>query len=100
MIKSFYDSTPDSQKVELVLPDSRIDQSFEKVDENDEPLKISFNENYRLYERLDAFYLEYYKILKEINLFLEYPKIIVSIRTHTKSDASVILYRPYHPLIE
>ena len=63
-------------------------------------LKVSFNSHgYRLYERLDNYYLEYHKILKEALDFLE-PECIVNIHSHDpdeisdtyKNNSDVILY--------
>jgi len=58
---------------------------------------ISFNQNYRFYERLSDFYLEYHKVLTEVMLFLETPKIIVSVHTHSKNSkaGNIALYRPH-----
>ena len=46
---------------------------------------------------MSDFYLEYHKILTEVMLFLENPKIIVSVHTHKKNAEAghVALYRPY-----
>lgn len=52
--------------------------------------------------RLSSFKLEYDKLLKEVMVFLEYPKMIVSIHTHDadlfepgSAHSDVMLYRPY-----
>lgn len=43
---------------------------------------MSFNnQGYRLYERLESFYLEYHKLLKEAMDFID-PVGIISVHTH------------------
>lgn len=58
---------------------------------------ISINENgFRLWERLSDSYLEYQKVLREVMLFLEVPRVIVSIHSHTSQERAnqVQLYSP------
>ena len=56
---------------------------FNSKDENGELMDISLNRNgFRLWERLADSYLEYQKVLNEVMLFLDQPKIIVSIHSH------------------
>ena len=67
-----------------------------KDEETNLQVPISFNSHYRLWERLSSFNLEYYKILNEVSLFLEYPRLVVSIHTHDHEldQADIRLYRP------
>jgi len=52
-----------------------------------------------LYERLESFYLEYHKILKEVMEYAE-PECVVSVHSHDsdltgdKNDKDIILYHP------
>jgi len=65
----------------------------------DNTIPVSFNaQGYRLYERLENFYLEYHKLLRESLDFLE-PTCILNIHSHDPElspsvDADVILYHP------
>ena len=76
-----------------------VRQFYQQLDEETKSqVPISFNSNgYRLWERLSSFYLEYFKILNEVCLFLEYPRLVVSIHTHDAElhDSDIHLYRPY-----
>ena len=62
-------------------------------------MDISLNRNgFRLWERLADSYLEYQKVMNEVMLFLEQPKIIVSIHSHEAQDgekSKITLYRPW-----
>lgn len=75
---------------------------FDQVEGLDHVEPIEFNKNgFRFWERLSDSYLEYQKVLREIMVFLDYPKIIVSIHTHNEReiwdpDQKVVLYRPYY----
>lgn len=45
-------------------------------------MPVSFNnQGYRIYERLETFYLEYHKILKEAMEFVE-PDYIINVHSH------------------
>jgi predicted N-formylglutamate amidohydrolase len=65
----------------------------------DNTIPVSFNaQGYRLYERLETFYLEYHKLLRESLDFLE-STCILNIHSHDPElspsvDADVILYHP------
>ena len=43
---------------------------------------------------MSNFYLEYYKLLNEVYLFLDYPQIVISIHTH-QNGPDMQLYRPH-----
>lgn len=59
-----------------------IRHHYKQLSEDGSPLPVSFNAHgYRLFERLETFYLEYHKILGEVMEFVD-PKFIVSIHTH------------------
>lgn len=71
---------------------------YKERDSDGNLLPISFNaDGYRLFERLETFYLEYHKVLNEAMEFLE-PEIILNIHSFDpdfvsfKSD--VVLYSP------
>lgn len=71
---------------------------FKELDEQGDPIPISFNyTGYRLFERLDTYYLEYHKLLSEAMDYLE-PEIVVNIHTHdpilSKVESDVVLYSP------
>ena len=85
-----------------------IDPSKPLADENlirtkyrspDHEIPVSFNvQGYRLFERLETYYLEYHKLLKESLEYLE-PKCILSIHSHDPElspsiEADLVLYHP------
>lgn len=75
---------------------------YNTKDDQGEPLEISVNQKgFRLWERLADSYLEYQKVLNEVMLFLERPKIIISIHSHepdpTDASSVITLYRPWLP---
>ena len=55
---------------------------------------ISFNaDGYRLWERLSDYYLEYAKVLREVLVFLEGPRIAVSVHSHAGAEP-IKVYSP------
>ena len=74
---------------------------YNQKDDNGDLKEISLNNSgFRLWERLADSYLEYQKVLNEVMLFLDQPKIIVSIHSHESLDHSksnITLYRPWLP---
>jgi predicted N-formylglutamate amidohydrolase len=60
---------------------------YKTKSEDGELLEVTINnQGYRLYERLSESYLEYQKVMNEVMLFLEFPKIIISIHTHEPEE--------------
>ena len=58
---------------------------YRELDAEGNPVPVSFNyRGYRLFERLETFYLEYHKILLEAVEYLE-PQIILNVHTHDPS---------------
>jgi len=67
-------------------------------DEAGLPVPVSFNnQGYRLYERLENFYLEYHKVLKEALEYVE-PSCVVSVHSHDPDTSpglpDICLYHP------
>jgi len=67
-------------------------------DENGAPVPVSFNnQGYRLYERLENFYLEYHKVLKEALDYVE-PSCVINVHSHDPDTSpgvpDICLYHP------
>lgn len=51
---------------------------------------VSFNnDGFRLWERLSDFYLEYHKVLREALIFLDAPRVVLSIHSH-EDDGEIL----------
>ena len=80
------------------LIDSNLIRTRYRSPDNEIP--VSFNASgYRLFERLETFYLEYHKILKESIEYLE-PSCILNIHSHDPELSpsvakDIVLYHPH-----
>ena len=79
------------------LTDLNLIRTTYKAPENDIP--VSFNsQGYRLFERLETFYLEYHKLLRESLDYLE-PSCILNVHSHDPELSpnvphDIVLYHP------
>ena len=70
-----------------IINNKLVRMCFDQVEGLNHVEPIEFNKNgFRFWERLSDSYLEYQKVLREIMVFLDYPKIIVSIHTHNERE--------------
>ena len=79
------------------LTDANLIRTSYRAPDNN--IAVSFNASgYRLFERLETFYLEYHKLLKESIDFLE-PTCILNIHSHDPElspsvESDVVVYNP------
>ena len=65
------------------LVDSQIIRyHYKQLDEEGKLQMVSFNnQGFRLYERLESYYLEYHKILQEVMEYVE-PELVINVHSH------------------
>ena len=84
------------------LLDSQLIRSHyqNQLSPENKPLPVSFNsQGYRLFERLENFYLEYHKVLKEALEYVE-PSLVINVHSHdpdfkqAQNPSDVFIYHP------